>query len=142
MVAMVATKRRDTELDRALVALFIGAMNANGNVSPHEAARAHHLIWSTRRFRRRSGESVGRLIDRVRTEFDRRDHAEVVAAATARIPAKLRTSAFAVVADLLLDDGRIDPKEQRFLRRLGSDLRLQPETVRQVVSVMLLKNGL
>lgn len=134
--------KRDAEIDRALVTLFIGAMNANRQVSAHEASRAHHLIWSTRRFRRRSGESVGRLIQRVRDDFERGDEADVVSAATTHIPAKLRKSAFAVVVDLLLDDGRMDRKEERFLRRLGTDLRLDPAVIRQVIGVMLLKNGL
>ena len=40
------------ELDEALIALFIGAMNANDHVAREELARAHHLIWSTKRFRR------------------------------------------------------------------------------------------
>jgi hypothetical protein len=38
------------KLDEALIALFIGAMNANGHVAREELARAHHLIWSTKRF--------------------------------------------------------------------------------------------
>jgi hypothetical protein len=38
------------ELDEALIALFIGAMNANDHVAREELARAHHLIWSTKRF--------------------------------------------------------------------------------------------
>ncbi len=129
-------------VDRALVALFIGAMYANGHVTPHEAARAHHLIWSTRRFRRRSGEAVGRVIQQVRAEFERDEPAAVVAAAAARVPAALRPAAFAVVVDLLLDNGRIDPSERRFLRRLGSHLRLKTGVARRVVEVMLLKNGL
>ena len=32
------------ELDEALIALFIGAMNANDLVAREELARAHHLI--------------------------------------------------------------------------------------------------
>jgi hypothetical protein len=39
----------------ALIALFIGAMNANDHVAPDEAARVHNLIWSARRFRRKQG---------------------------------------------------------------------------------------
>ena len=50
--------------------LFIAAMNANGHVSRQELARAHHLIWSTRRFRRKSGEAVGRLVDRAKTKLE------------------------------------------------------------------------
>jgi hypothetical protein len=51
---------RSLDLDEALIALFIGAMDANRHVARDELARAHHLIWSTRRFRRKSGETVGR----------------------------------------------------------------------------------
>lgn len=38
------------DVDEALMALFIGAMNANGHVAREELARAHHPIWSTHRF--------------------------------------------------------------------------------------------
>jgi tellurite resistance protein len=135
-------KKQDAALDHALVALFIAAMNANGTVSPHEAARAHHLIWSTRRFRRKSGEAVGKLIERVRAELGEGEPAAIVADAARAIPVVLRPSAFALVADLLLDDGRIDATERRFLRRLGSDLRLPAEVTRRIIDVMLLKNRL
>lgn len=135
-------KKQDADLDRALVALFIGAMIANAQVSPHQAARAHHLIWSTRRFRGRSGEAVGRLIQQVRDEFERREPSDIVTDAAGRIPAALRRPVFAAVADLLLDDGRIDSQERRFLRRLGGDLRLEAEDTHQVIAVMLLKNSL
>jgi hypothetical protein len=38
---------RKLEPDEALIALFVGAMNANDHVAREELARAHHLIWST-----------------------------------------------------------------------------------------------
>lgn len=53
-------------VDDALLALLIGAMNANDHVSPEEGARAHHIIWSMRRFRRKRGETVERGIERMR----------------------------------------------------------------------------
>ncbi len=34
---------RKLELDEALIALFIGAMDANDHVAREELARAHHL---------------------------------------------------------------------------------------------------
>ena len=137
-------RRRPTprRLDEALMTLFIGAMDANGHVSPEEGARAHHLIWSTRRFRRRSGEAVGRLIDRVRARFEIEDAAELEAAAARALPRALRVPAFAVVADLLLADGRIDAGERRYLQRLAADLKIAPRTSRAIVDAMLLKNTL
>jgi hypothetical protein len=129
-------------LDEALIALFIGAMNANDHVAADEAARAHHLIWSTRRFRRKSGETVGRLIEQMREFVATSDARVVVERATKAIPARLRPSAFAVLVDLLLADAKLEGKERRFLRELGSDLKLKPDTVQQILDVVVLKNQL
>jgi tellurite resistance protein len=93
------------DLDEALIALFIGAMDANDHVAREELARAHHLIWSTKRFRRKSGETVGRVIARMKKLLEEQDPSAVMEAAARSIPAKLRPSAFAIVADLLLADG-------------------------------------
>ena len=130
------------ELDEALMALFIGAMNANGHVAREELARAHHLIWSTRRFRRKSGETVGRLIDRMKRLLEEQEAAAVIESAANAIPASLRRSAFAVVTDLLLADGKIDARERRFLQRLAASFRIPAGTATQAVEVMLVKNRL
>jgi hypothetical protein len=140
-----ATRRRRTRAlgpDEGLIALFIGAMDANGRIASDEAARAHHLIWSTRRFRRRSGDTVGRLIQDVRTLLEKRGVDAVIADAARAIPRRLRPAAYALVSDLLLADGRIDAGERRFLERLGSMLAIDPGTARQVVDAILLKNQL
>jgi tellurite resistance protein len=129
-------------LDQALIALFVGAMEANDRTSADEAARAQHLIWSMRRFRRRSGETVGRLIEDMRRRAGGSDAALLVDRAAAAIPRQHRASAMAVVADLLLADGRLDAKERRFLDRVGATLTLDPTRRRQIVDVMLLKNRL
>ena len=129
-------------LDQALIALFIGAMNANQHVAADEAARAHHLIWSTRRFRRRSGEVVNKLIQEMRRLVETTDAKAVVAQAAEAIPARLRPAAFAVVADLLLADGTLEAPERRFLRGLGAELALPPETTRHIVDAVIIKNQL
>jgi tellurite resistance protein len=129
-------------LDEALIALFMGAMDANGHVAREELARAHHLIWSTKQFRRRSGESVGRLIDRMKRLLEEQDASAVMDAAARAIPAKLRPSAFAVVADLLLADGKIDARERRFLHRVAVNFNIRARVASQVIEVMLVKNRL
>ena len=130
------------KLDEALIALFIGAMNANGHVAREELARAHHLIWSTRRFRRKSGETVGRLIDRMKSLLEVREAGVVMDVAARTIPARLRPSAFALVADLLLADGKIDPQERRFLLRLAANFKIDSRMASQAIGVMLAKNHL
>jgi tellurite resistance protein len=129
-------------LDEALVALFIGTMNANGHVAREELARAHHLIWSTKRFRRKSGESVGRLIERMKRLVEEQDAGAVMDAAAKAIPARLRPSAFAIVADLLLADGRIDARERKFLQRLAVNFNIRARVASQVIEAMLVKNHL
>ena len=130
------------ELDEALIALFIGAMNANDHVAREELARAHHLIWSTKRFRRKSGQTVGRLIDRMKRLLEEQDAADVMEAAARTIPAKLRPSAFAIVVDLLLADGKIDARERKFLQRLAVNFNIRAGLARQVIQAMLVKNHL
>jgi tellurite resistance protein len=128
------------KLDEALIALFIGAMNANHHVAREELARAHHLIWSTKRFRRKSGETVGRLIERMKRLLEEQEPGAVMTAAARAIPAKLRPSAFAVVADLLLADGKIDARERKFLRRLAGDFNIRARVASHVIEAMLVKN--
>ncbi len=128
--------------DKALMALFIGAMAANDHVAPEEAERAHHLVWFTRRFRRRSGDAVARLVDDARRLLERSDHLATITRAAHTIPARLRPSAFALLVDLLLADGRLDARERRFLQKVGSDLKIDPERARTVIDVIRLKNQL
>ena len=130
------------ELDEALIGLFIGAMNANDHVAREELARAHHLIWSTKRFRRKSGETVGRLIDRMKRLLEEEDAAVVMEAAARPIPGKLRPSAFAIVADLLLADGKIDARERKFLQRLAVNFNIRAGVAHQAIEAMLVKNRL
>ena len=130
------------KLDEALIALFIGAMNANEHVAREELARAHHLIWSTKRFRRKSGETVGRLIERMKRLLEQQEPGAVMGAAARAIPAKLRASAFAIVADLLLADGKLDARERKFLRRLAVDFNIRARVASLVVEAMLVKNHL
>jgi tellurite resistance protein len=129
-------------LDEALIALFIGAMNANGHVAREELARAHHLIWSTRRFRRKSGETVGRLVDRMKRLLEEQDAEDVIDIAAKTITAKLRPSAFVIVADLLLADGKIDARERKFLQRLALNFKIPARVASDVIEVMRVKNHL
>jgi tellurite resistance protein len=136
-----APRRGSQAVDRALITLLIGAMNANENVSAEEAARAHHIIWSMRRFRRRSGDAVNRLIWMMRERIEREGAQAAMEQASRDIPASLRPSAFAVAVDLVLADGVIERDERRFLTRLAGTLGIAPRLTREIVSVMLIKNA-
>lgn len=98
------------------------------------------MIWSMRRFRRKSGEDVGRTIEHMRQFVSEHGAGAVLASAGHVIPGRLRLSAFALTADLLLADGTIEPAERRFLNRLAADLRLDMDAARSLVDAMLVKN--
>ena len=127
--------------DEAFLAFLIAAMNANQHVAPAEAARAHHLIWSMRRFRRKSGERVGRGIERMRTLVEQHGALAVLNAGARSVPRRLRPAAFAVAVDLVLADGKIEPSERRFLDRLAADLGIDRKKAEQIRAVMLIKNS-
>ena len=128
-------------VDDALLALLIGAMNANDHVSPEEVARAHHTIWSMRRFQRKAGDAVDRRIERMKVLIEKHGASDVIASAARALPARLREPAFAVAADLVLADGKLEGPERRFLVRLGTNLRLNEETTRKILKVIVIKNG-
>ena len=117
-------------------------MNANDHVSPEEGARAHNVIWSMRRFRRKSGDTVGRLIERMRQLIEEHGPERAVAAAGRALPARIRKSAFAVAADLVLTDGKLEGSERRYLMALGRDLTLDGNTSNGILEVMCIKNAI
>jgi len=129
------------DADDAFIALLIAAMDASGHVSAEEAARAHNIIWSMRRFRHRSGDTIGRKIERMRTLVETHGASPVIEAAARQIPRRLRGAVFAVAADLVLVDGRMERLEGRFLRQLAADLGLERHTAKGILDVIRVKNS-
>jgi tellurite resistance protein len=145
-VAKTATRgprpRGRLTIDQALIAVMIASMEANGHTSPEEAQRAHHMIWSMRRFRQRDGEDVDELIDIVRERMEQSGIDAVLEQAVGMLPARLRQSAFAVATDLLLADAVLQRSERRFLLGLAKGLGLPPKLAQEILRVMLIKNDL
>lgn len=133
--------QRPLDPDDAFIALLIAAMDASGHVSADEAARAHNIIWSMRRFRHRSGERVGHVIARMKALIASQSPAAVLDTAARKIPRRLRPAAFAMTADLVLVDGRMERSEARFLRALAVALNLKADMAESVLAVMRIKNS-
>ena len=137
-----ASRRRAAlTLDQALIAILIAAMDANQHVSREEAGRAHHIIWSTRRFRNRRGEQVDRLIDTVRARIEREGTAAILREAARTVPARLRPSAFAVAVDLMLADNRLERAEKQFVQQLALELKIRPDVADSLLRALLIKNS-
>lgn len=129
-------------LDQAIIAILIGSMMANDYVAPEESERAHHITWSMRRFRRRSGDTVGRLIERVRERIVAEGPSAVVQQASKVIPASMRPSVLAVAADLVLVDGTLQRQERQFLSELSRQLKISPTLSLQILKAISIKNAI
>jgi tellurite resistance protein len=129
-------------LDQAIVAVLIGSMMANDHVSPEESERAHHITWSMRRFRRRSGDTVGRLIESVRQRIVADGPTVTVSQASKVIPSSIRPSVLAVAADLMLVDGTLQRQERQFLGELARLLKIAPALSLQIVKAISIKNAI
>ena len=136
-----ARRRGGLTVDQSVIAVIIAAMDANQHVSPEEAARAHHIIWSMRRFRRISGETVDRLIETVRGRIVADGMSAVLQQAARTVPARLRPSAFAVAVDLMLADTKLEREERQFVTRLAAALKIRAALADDILRVMLIKNG-
>jgi tellurite resistance protein len=132
---------RPMSLDQALVTVLVTAANANQHVSPQEAERAYHIIWFMRRFRSRSGAAIDRLVLAVRDRLEAEGEDEVLRQAARALPARLRAPSFAVAADLMLADGRLERAERAFLKALASALKLKPAAADEILRVIRIKNG-
>ncbi len=78
----------------------------------------------------------------MKTLLEEQEATPVMEAAARAIPARLRPSAFAIVADLLLADGKIDSRERKFLQRLAVNFNIRARVAHQVIEAMLVKNHL
>jgi hypothetical protein len=124
-----------------MIAVLIAAMDANQHVSREEAWRAHHIIWSMRRFRGRPGESVDRLIETVRERMETEGDLPLLRDAARALPARLRPSAFAVAVDLMLADTKLERAERAFVKQLAVELKVPPALADDIVRAMIIKNS-
>lgn len=84
---------------------------------------------------------MGRRIQRMRTLIETQGAASVIDAAARKIPARLRGAAFAVAADIVLVDGRLEQSERRFLRKLAADLGIAGTSATRILDVIRVKNS-
>jgi len=131
--------RLDT--DSAILAVLVAAMASSGHVESEEGARAGNIVRSMRRFRNKSTVTVRRKIERVSSLIKTSGVSPVIDAAAGVVPARLRPAVFAVVADVLLVDGRFERSEQRFLGRLATSLGLDADEAQDITDVMRVKNS-
>lgn len=133
-----STKDLVLEPAEALVAISILATTADGKLSEEEKwiLSASHL----RIFKSYSTEQFQGVLNKVLALTKEYSSAAVFAAAKVALTPKLRQSAFAMAADLILADGVLLPEEKEFLLQLWHALDISDEMGEKILDVMIVKN--
>lgn len=125
----------------AFVCLLLASARSNGSVSPHEANQIEHVVAAMKLFRGSSHEMRQGMFTHAAERINEQGIEDVVRAAAAMIPTELRATAFALVVDLMLSDGRLMSSEPEFADELRGLLKLDLATTAKIVDVLTIKNA-
>jgi tellurite resistance protein len=135
-----ASKRNNLELTapEALMAISILAVSADGKMAQEEKQilAANHV----RLFSAYSRAEFQELFKKVLTLLNKHKPSDVFVAAKNGLTPKLRQTAFALAADLVLSDGVFTQEEQDLLVELWESLEIKDEIGQKIIEVMMIKN--
>jgi hypothetical protein len=120
----------------ALAAILVASVFMDGALNVDESAVIESLLSTSRLFR---DATVG-SIDRAITLLNDRGAEAVLAASARALPPKLHATAFAMAVDLVLCDGRVEPREQAYIASLQSALGVDEATALKIVEVLVIRN--
>jgi hypothetical protein len=120
----------------ALAAILVASVFMDGALSVDESAVIESLLSTSRLFR----EATVGSIDRVITLLNDRGAEAVLAASARSLPPKLHATAFAMAVDLVLCDGRVEPREQAYIDSLQAALGVDEATALKIIEVLVIKN--
>ncbi|MCU0545188.1 MAG: tellurite resistance TerB family protein [Oscillatoriaceae cyanobacterium Prado104] len=132
------TRTIELTSSEALTAISVLAVAADGQISEEErqTLAANHI----RLFSSYSAEQFQELFKKVLNLSREYSPAEVFAAAKTALTPQLRTTAFAIAADLVLVDGIFTQEEKEFLIELSAALDIAEDLGKKIIEVMTIKN--
>jgi uncharacterized tellurite resistance protein B-like protein len=120
----------------ALAAILVASVFVDGVLNVDESARVERVLSTSRLFSTAHVGSIERAIARLNDRG-----AEAVLTASARaLPPELRPTAFAMAVDLVLCDGRVEPREKAYIDSLQAALGVEAETAGKIVEVLVITN--
>ena len=120
----------------ALAAILVASVFMDGTLNVDESARLESVLATSRLFRDATVGSIQRAI----TLLNDRGAEAVLTEAARALPAELRPTAFAMGVDLVLCDGRVEPREQAYVDSLRSALSVDEATALKIVEVLAITN--
>ena len=120
----------------ALAAILVASVFMDGDLNVDESALIESLLSTSRLFR---DATVG-SIDRAITLLNDRGAEAVLAASARALPPTLHATAFAMAVDLVLCDGRVEPREKAYIDSLQAALGVDEATALKIIEVLVIKN--
>ena len=127
-------------LPEAFAAILVAAISADGSFGVEEANRLNTVLSTSRLFEQAVQARDVDVVERALNLLTERGVVPVLDACGAAIPPEWRAPVFAVAADLVLADGRIDGREKTFVDQLQGALSVDDATALKIVEVLLIKN--
>jgi uncharacterized membrane protein YebE (DUF533 family) len=127
-------------LPEAVSAVLVAAVSADGRFGVEEANRLNGILSTSRLFEQAVQARDVEVVERALNLLTDHGVAPVLRACGAAIAPELRPTVFAIAADLVLADGRIDGREKAFIDQLQAALGVDENIAVKIVEVLLIKN--
>jgi uncharacterized tellurite resistance protein B-like protein len=124
---------------KAVMTVVVAAINADGNVSEEEVGRLRSMCARSPIFASNSRAEDDALIDfavNISTQLGR----DALTRAATSLTPKLRETAFAFAAEMILADGILGVEEEAFLGELMKTLSLSEQTAEAIVLTTLIRS--
>jgi uncharacterized tellurite resistance protein B-like protein len=127
-------------LPEAYAAVLVAAISADGSFGVDEANRLKTILSTSRLFEEAVQARDVDVVERALNLLTDHGVVAVLEACGAAITPELRPTVFAVAADLVLADGRVDGREKAFVDQLQAALPVDDATAVKIVEVLIIKN--
>jgi len=123
----------------AIASIALAAIASDGYLSAEETKTMSSSLSRMKLFQTASDESMRKLFDKL-LNILRNEGVDSLLQSTTVISSDLKTTAFAIAADLVLADSIETVEEEAFLAKLATLLNVSDELASQIIEVMLIKN--
>lgn len=127
------------DVQRAVMTIIVAAVKADGSVSAVEVMRAKSICSGTQIYAANDSEQNIAVISFALDVTDQLGDGAIDHAAAALTPL-LRETAFALACDMVLADGFLSSKEERYLTGLSNRLQIADHVVSTVIDATLIRN--
>lgn len=126
-------------IQQAIMTIVVAAVMADGEVADEEVMRLRSMCSLSPIFSGNSGDQDSAVIRFASNVYSQMGE-QAIAEAAKVLNSELRETAFAFACDMVLADGLVGQKEERFLTALMNNLGVSDESGRSLVWATLVRN--